>query len=101
MLDTHRLPGAERIRQGLRDLAEGRLSAQALLVSIAAGRLRSLGLPVPSRAALPSDPELRLYETLRRDASSDEDPYYLYNAWLRELSSFLEAAEQRARSAAG
>lgn len=98
MLDTRGLPGAERVLQGLRELSEGSASPQALLVCVAAGRLRRVGLPVPELEP-GSEPQLRLYEELRRSAAPGEDPYHRYNAWLRELSSFLEAAEQRARSA--
>jgi len=58
MSDLAGLPGAERVERGIRDLNEGRLSTDALLAAVAAGRLRDLGLPVPEDAALPDGPDL-------------------------------------------
>ena len=56
-------PGEEFIAQGLQDLAQGRETIPALLVSIGAPRLRRLGVPVP-RSVL-SSPERRLYVKLK------------------------------------
>ncbi len=70
------------------DLERGRDSVPALLVSIAAPRLRRLGLPIPR--TIPS-PERRLYEVLARD---DPDAAHArYNALIRRLVSFERAAE--------
>jgi hypothetical protein len=94
------LPGAERVRQGLTDLAAGARSAEALLVAIAAPRLRELGLPVPPDAGLPAGAELALYGLLRAEGG---DAYARYNASLAEIVSFaaaLEARLWRARRAA-
>ena len=55
------LPGAELISQGLEDLARGTESIEALLVSIAAPRLRSLGYAMGE--GFP-EPELGLYRLL-------------------------------------
>lgn len=83
------LPGGDLIEKGLRDLAEGRVSEEALLVSIGAVRLRAAGVPVP--AATLDRPERRLYELL---ASADENSAHSrYNALLRRLVSFEDAAE--------
>jgi len=82
MSDLAGLPGAERVERGIRDLNEGRLSTDALLAAVAAGRLRGLGLPVPEDAALPDVPDLALYESLRDHPSGD--PYFRYNALRRE-----------------
>ena len=87
------LPGGERIEQGLRDLREARTTPAALLVATARTRLRSFGLDVPKAPV--DDPQLALYVALGE--SGVEDPYGRYNAWLRELSSFLEAMERRAQ----
>ena len=46
MSEAARLPGADRVDRGLRDLTTGSLSTDALLVAVAAGRLRALGVPV-------------------------------------------------------
>lgn len=92
MADLDGLPGAERIAAGLRDLEGGRPTAEALLVAIASRRLEELGLEVSPPDRLPRDPELALYALL---CASAEDPYYEYNAALRELDSFANALEAR------
>lgn len=92
MPDLEGLPGAERIERGLADLQRGRRSLEALWLAAAAGRLRSLGLPVPAPAQLPREPELALYEAL---GGESDDPYYRYNAMRAELDSFLAALEAR------
>ena len=91
--DLAGLPGAERVRRGIRDLKQGRLSTDALLVAVAAGRLVDLGLPVPEAAALPDEPDLALYESLRGHPTGD--PYYRYNALRQELDSFISCLEAR------
>jgi hypothetical protein len=82
------LPGAELIRKGVDDLAQGVESAEALLVSIGAPRLARLGIEVGS--PLPS-PEHRLYELLR--AEDADGAHSRYNALIRRLVSFERAAE--------
>ena len=90
------LPGGDRITQGLRDLREARTTPEALLVATASIRLRAFGLEVPPSPV--DDPQLQLYVALGE--LGIEDPYGTYNAWLRELTSFLEAMERRASSKA-
>jgi hypothetical protein len=85
MLD---LPGAELVTAGVDDLRRGEATAEALLVSIGASRLRAAGLDVPE--PLP-EPELALYELLRR--RHGDDAYGRYNALVRRLVSFQRAAE--------
>lgn len=82
------LPGEELIRDGLRDLAAGRESVEALLVSIGAPRLDRLGLEVPHPIA---DPERRLYARLQ--ASDSDAAHSRYNALIRRLVSYERAAE--------
>lgn len=82
------LPGGDLVAKGLEDLASSRDTVEALLVSIAAARLRDRGVLVAT--PLP-DPERRLYERLAR-----EDPdaaHSRYNALLRRLTSFESALE--------
>jgi hypothetical protein len=82
------LPGEELIEKGLADLDRGEESAEALLVSIGAPRLRRLGLTV--RRPFPS-PEHRLYALL---SESDADSAHSrYNALIRRLVSYERAAE--------
>jgi hypothetical protein len=85
------LPGADLVERGLVDLEAGRASAEALLVSIGAPRLRSLGINVT--APLES-PEHRLYALLARTDS--DAAHSRYNALVRRLVSFERAAGARA-----
>jgi hypothetical protein len=82
------LPGGDLVEKGLQDLERRHETVEALLVSIAAPRLRDAGLSVAR--ALP-DAEHRLYERL---AQSDPDSAHSrYNALLRRLTSFESALE--------
>lgn len=88
-MDLAALPGGDLVRQGLDDLARGVESVPALLVSIGAPRLRRIGLPLP---AAPLDgPEYRLY--LRLAAEDSDSAHDRYNALVRRLVSFENAAE--------
>ncbi len=89
LMEIDDLPGNELILAGIEDLRRGTESVPALLVSIGAPRLRSLGFPIPNQTFL--HPEYRLYELLRR-----EDPdaaHSRYNALVNRLVSFERAAE--------
>jgi hypothetical protein len=88
-------PGGEVVDAGLADLASGKVSLESLLVSLAAPRLRREGIPVA--AALP-DPEDRLHRLLTR--TSGDLAHARYGAYLRQISSFADAA-RAARLARG
>ncbi|NHZ73496.1 MAG: hypothetical protein GWP16_03390 [Nitrospirae bacterium] len=90
MTDLEGLPASQRISRGLRDLEEGEVTVDALVVAIASHRLAGLGLPVPPREELPRDPELALYELL---CARREDPFFAYRAVLDELDSFVSSLE--------
>jgi len=92
MPDLQGLPATERVQRGLADLQHGRHSIEALWLAAAATRLRFLGLPVPTAAHLPGEPEIALYKAL---GAESDDPYYSYQAWRAELDSFLAALEAR------
>lgn len=77
------------MQQGLTDLALRVESDAALLVSMAAPRLRLLGIPVP--VAL-DDPETRLQSRLI--AAHGDAAHGRYNALLRRMVSFQRAAGQ-------
>jgi hypothetical protein len=83
------LPGAELIRDGLRDLESGVESIPSLLVLIGAARLRRVGFDVPS--GTPDFPEDRLYAMLA--AEDSDSAHSRYNALIRKLVSFERAAE--------
>jgi len=82
------LPGEDLIRQGLADLSGGKVSPEALLVSIGAQRLRRAGLDVPP--ALP-DADHRLYRLLAEEFGNDA--HSRYNGLLRRLVSYEQALE--------
>ena len=81
------LPGAELVRAGLDDLAAGRETEASLVVSMAAPRLRALGLDVPDGGA---EPSYRLYALL---AGRDGGAHSRYNALVGRAVSFARAAE--------
>jgi len=83
------LPGYELVQKGLEDLARGQETVESLLVSIAAPRLRRLGVPVVERII--ASPEHRLYELLCRSGS--DSAHGRYNALLRRLVSFECSAQ--------
>lgn len=80
------LPGGELVERGLADLAEGRETVEALLVSVGRPRLVALGLDVP--AGLP-EPEHRLYARLALE--EPDAAHARYNALVRRLISFERA----------
>lgn len=82
------LPGADLVERGISDLAAGVETLEALLVSIGAPRLITLGLNIPSPV---DNPERRLYELLVRE--TPESAHARYNALIRRLVSYERAAE--------
>lgn len=81
------LPGADLIQRGTADLDAGIESAEALLVSIGAPRLRNLGVGFPT--TIP-DPNHKLY--LRLAQEKGNAAHSAYNALIRRLVSFERAA---------
>jgi hypothetical protein len=81
------LPAADLIEQGAADLDAGRESAAALLVSIGAPRLRSLGIEL----SMPiTSPEHKLYGLLAEEKG--DAAHSAYNSLIRRLVSFERAA---------
>jgi hypothetical protein len=94
------LPGADLVRDGIADLRAGRESENALLVEIAAPRLRALGLEVPQ---VPHDGEARIESAEHRlygylAQRSDFSAHSQYNALLARIASYARAAEHAAAS---
>lgn len=86
-MDWHALPGGELVAEGISDLAAGRDTLAAALVSIGSPRLRALGIELPQVIA---QPEHHLYDLLvAKDARS---AHGRYNALVRRLVSFERAA---------
>jgi hypothetical protein len=80
------LPGVDLVDRGLADLAAQRTTADSLLVSLAAPRLRREGIPV---GRVERDPEMRLYELLSR--TEGDLAHARYTARLRQVASFADA----------
>ena len=85
------LPGADLIREGLRDLENGVESVPALLVLVGAPRLRELGIEVVDPFPHDDFPEHRLYDRLAADDA--DGAHSSYNALIRRLVSFERTAE--------
>jgi hypothetical protein len=83
------LPGHEIVSEGIEDLASGRESEAALLVAMAAPRLRTLGFYVPEGGG--AQPSHRLFELL---TERDEGSHSRYNALVARVVSFARAAER-------
>jgi hypothetical protein len=88
-----RLPGAELVRAGLADLADGRETVAAQLVRIGSPRLRACGIEVPVTGEAALEADRRLYRLL--SAEHGDEAHSRYNALIRELVSFERALEQR------
>jgi hypothetical protein len=85
--DLEMLPGADLVWRGISDLDAGSESAEALLVSIGAPRLRSVGIEMSSPIARP---EHKLYLLLAREKGNAA--HSAYNTLIRRLVSFERAA---------
>jgi len=85
------LPGADLIREGLRDLENGVESVPALLVLVGAPRLRDLGYDVTDPFGRVGIAEHRLYDLLAAEYA--DEAHSRYNALIRRLVSFERAAE--------
>ncbi len=97
--DLEGLPGAELVVAGLDDLHAGRVTENSLLMLIARGRLRRLGLDVPANLDTSRPASHQLYELL--EDSIGPSAYSRYNSLLRRLTSFLNAMDHRASANAG
>ena len=80
------LPGADLVNAGLADLAAGRISIEAALVSLVPTRLRSLGIYLPA-PPIDNAPD-RLYE-LVEDEVGEAAAHSRYNALRRRFASFM------------
>ena len=82
-------PGGAMVDSALADLADGKLTAESLLVSLAASRLRREGIPL---GATHAEPEDRLFKMLSRSAG--DLAHARYGAFLRQIASFADACRQ-------
>ena len=89
------LPGETLVRNGLADLKSGRHTTAACLAAIARNRLISAGVIAEEETPAFPEPELHLYQLLRREGG---DAYSRYNSLMRELVSFEMALDRRSRT---
>jgi hypothetical protein len=83
------LPGADLLVRGVDDLASGRNTIEAALVSMAAPRLRDIGIEVPGDRD--DDAGHRLYALLAEDDRAGA--HSRYNALVGRIVSLARAAE--------
>jgi hypothetical protein len=86
------LPGADLVRQGIDDLEHGDDTVAAALTRMAAPRLRSIGLDIPSPTEDDPPAGHRLYELLA--AGDAATAHSRYNALVARMVSFARAAER-------
>ena len=89
------LPGETLVRKGLADLKSGQCTTAACLAAIARNRLIAAGVIAEEGTHIFSEPELQLYQLLRREGG---DAYSRYNSLMRELVSFEMALDRRNRT---
>jgi hypothetical protein len=82
------LPGEELVEQGLRDLATGRITENALLVLIASPRLEKLGVSIPT-VSVAEPYEHRLYDLLSERFGNAAHSHY--NSLIRRIVSYTHA----------
>jgi len=88
------LPGAERIREGLRDYRENRHTLSACLVRMARRRLVKAGL-IGDSLEHDISAELDLYQLMSHEGNQ---AHSRYNSLVRELISFEHALDHRLSS---
>jgi hypothetical protein len=81
------LPGADLVDKGITDLRAGVASIEAMLVSQAPEALAAVGVDLPEPLA---EPEHSLSVILER--SFGDGAHSKYNAYRRQLASYLRAA---------
>jgi hypothetical protein len=92
------LPGAELVLAGMKEIHSAEPTECALLVLIAAPRLKRLGLEVPERHDIPRPYEHQLYALLER--THGEAAYSRYNSLIRRLVSFSQSLENQTNAGA-
>lgn len=90
------LPGGDLVDRGLADLAARQTTADSLLVSLAAPRLRREGVPLVTEEV---DAHARLYELLVD--SEGELAHVRFKARLRRIASFADACHALRAGARG
>ncbi len=74
MTFSSQLPGADLVTAGLRDLNNGDVTVEALLVLIATPRLTAAGIKVPRCPIIPETAELGLYRRVAAEYRKRRTP---------------------------
>ena len=88
------IPGSDLVARGLEDIKNQRITAYALLLQVAAPRLKRLAIDVPRLASITSPEEVpyehQLYELIKCAGG-----HGLYNALCSRITSFASTLEAR------
>lgn len=98
-----RLPGADLVIAGVRDLTDERVTVEGLLVLIATPRLTAAGIDVPRSIIDRAVAGLELYRLLAKEHG--DEAHFKYNVLIQRLVSFecaleVEQAFLKARASA-
>ena len=85
------LPGSEILETGLRDLENGAISDEALLVAIGRERLITHGFTIILPANMPEIPEHALYASLQKKHAAEAIRHY--RSLIRKLVSLENALD--------
>jgi hypothetical protein len=92
-----KIPGSDIVAKGLEDIRNQRITAYALLLLVAAPRLKRLGIDIPVLPGI-KNPEDVPYEHQLYELLESAGGHGLYNALRSRIASFastLEAAKPR------
>jgi len=92
MIDLALIPGGSLYLRGIKDLEANNLSEEALLVLVAAPRLRRLGLSIPAYELSAESVEHRLYTSIELRLGTGAHSFY--NSYIRLSVSFARALER-------
>lgn len=98
--DFSGLPGADIVDKGLRDLAAGTVTAEALAVVIFEPRLQTLGIAIPRQGRTPNGENLNLELYAMLEEQHGAEAHSRYNALLRRVISFASALERESSAGA-
>jgi len=89
-----KIPGSDIVAKGLDDIRNGRISAYALLLHVAAPRLKRLAIDIPTLPGV-KNPEDVPYEHQLYELIKGAGGHGFYNALCNRISSFASALEAR------
>jgi hypothetical protein len=90
------IPGSDLVAQGLEDIKNGRITPHALLLQVAAPRLRRLNIVIPTLGGIKS-PEEEPYEHQLYDLIKQNGGHGLYNSLCARIVSFAATLEAQSK----